>query len=64
MNCYLHAVNISGCMGCHLSKKEDENQNDQKTNTEKITNQTMASNAKHAADYKSRLEWKFCLVFL
>lgn len=48
-------------MGCHLSKTEDESQNDQQTNTEKIINQTMASNTKNS-DYKSRLEWKLCLV--
>lgn len=51
------------CMGCQISKEDDENRSDPQSNTENTTEtKTMANKATAIADYKSRLEWKLCLV--
>lgn len=50
-------------MGCQFSKKKDETHNNQQGDAEKITANTMANKTTNA-DYKSRLEWKICLVCL
>lgn len=47
------------CMGCQITKEEDEKANDQQTNT---TETTMTNRNAAAAEFKSRLEWKLCLV--
>lgn len=49
-------------MGCQLAKESDRIDNDKQTNTRKTTVQTMASESTNAVDYKSRLEWKLCVV--
>lgn len=49
-------------MGCQLAKENDRIENDKHTNTKKSTVQTMASESTNAVDYKSRLEWKICVV--
>lgn len=48
-------------MGCQITKEEDEKKSDQQSNTEHATD-TMAQKTTAATDYKSRLEWKLCLV--
>lgn len=48
-------------MGCQITKGEDEKTNDQQSNIEN-SDETMTNRGKAAADYKSRLEWKLCLV--
>lgn len=48
-------------MGCQITKEEDEKSNDPQSNTENTTD-TMTHRGTAAADYKSRLEWKLCLV--
>lgn len=48
-------------MGCQVTKEEDEKANDQQSNNESTT-ETMTNRAKAAAEYKSRLEWKLCVV--
>lgn len=48
-------------MGCQITKEEDEKRSDQQSNTENATD-TMAHKTTSATDYKSRLEWKLCLV--
>lgn len=48
------------CMGCQISKEEDENRSDQQNIGN--TTETMANKATAMADFKSRLEWKLCLV--
>lgn len=51
------------CMGCQISKEDDEKRSDPQSNTENTTEtKTMANKATAIADYKSRLEWKLCLV--
>lgn len=47
------------CMGCQITKEEDEKPNDQQTNT---TDATMTNRNTVAAEFKSRLEWKLCVV--
>lgn len=49
-------------MGCQISKGEDEKKSDQQSNTEPNATDTMAHKNSAATDYKSRLEWKLCLV--
>lgn len=48
-------------MGCQVTKEEDEKANDQQSNNESTT-ETMTNRAKAAAELKSRLEWKLCVV--
>lgn len=48
-------------MGCQLTKEDDDKPNDQETNA---TETTMTNRNTAAADFKSRLEWKLCLVSL
>lgn len=57
-----YTSNVWAGMGCQISKEEDENSDDRQSNTENGS-ETMANNANTAGiDYKSRLEWKICLV--
>lgn len=49
-------------MGCQITKEEDEKRSDQQSNTEHANTDTMAQKTTAATDYKSRLEWKLCLV--
>lgn len=49
-------------MGCQITKEEDEKRSDQQSNTEHATDTQMAQKTTAATDYKSRLEWKLCLV--
>lgn len=53
-------------MGCQISKEEekDEKRQEQSNDTEVEQNKTkaMASKSVAATDFKSRLEWKLCLV--
>lgn len=50
------------CMGCQISKEDDEKRSDPQSNTENTTEtKTMANKATAVAD-KSRLERKLCLV--
>lgn len=46
-------------MGCQISKEEDEKTSEQQTET---TETTMTNRNTAAAEFKSRLEWKLCLV--
>lgn len=49
-------------MGCQISKEEedDEKRHEQQRDSDIVATKTMAS--KSTSDYKSRLEWKLCLV--
>lgn len=48
-------------MGCQITKPEDEKRSDQQSNAENASD-TMAQKSTSETDYKSRLEWKICLV--
>lgn len=51
------------CMGCKISKEEEEDNEttNERSITTVATTNTMTSKIP-AVDYKSRLEWKICLV--
>lgn len=52
-------------MGCQISKEEekDEKRQEQSNDTDdRYTTNAMASKSLAAINFKSRLEWKLCLV--
>lgn len=56
---------IRECMGCQLAKENSLSiENDNQSNAKKNSVHTMPSNKDPSAsiDYKSRLEWKLCMV--
>lgn len=53
-------------MGCQISKEEEKDEKCQEQSNdievERNTTKAMASKSLASADFKSRLEWKLCLV--